>query len=419
MREGVKFHDGTDFNADAVKWNFEKYSEQKRSELLAIESIDLPNDYTIVLNLSEMDNMLLPNLANVTGMIISPASYEQNGAEWAESNPVGTGPFKFVEWKRDERIVFERFDGYWQEGKPYLDRVEFEIITDPMVMKAAFQQGEVDAIIELTETVAKELENVADYRITKTGLPMRLHGLFPDSNNPNSAYADVRVRQAVWHAIDRDALCHAAGLGYWEPLNQAAVKDSWVYNPKVKGYPFDPAKAKQLLAEAGFADGFKTTIYCLNLPPLPDVATIYQSFLKDVGIDAQIEIIDKGRFDVMVAGGGGWEDGLTILWSSVVPNELTVQSRLMSRAVSAARLPSVYFPDEYQDLLDEVIFAPDYKTMQQRTPALMEMMTDKHALVPYMYATNGIAARYDYVHDDGLYETLFSQWTPQDAWVEK
>lgn len=419
LRQGVKFHDGEDFNADVVKWNFEKYMDQERGELLAVESMDVIDDHTIRLNLSEMDNMLLPNLANVTGLMISTKSYEENGEEWAEGNPVGTGPFEFVEWRRDERIVFERFDDYWQEGKPYLDGVEFEIIADPTVMKAAFQTGDLDVIIELTETVASELEAFDDVAISQTGLPMRLHGLFPSSKDPDSPYSEVEVRQAVWHAIDREAVSHAVGLGYWEPLNQAAVKDSWVYSPEVEGYPYDPERAKELLAEAGYPDGFDTTIYCLNLPPLPDVATVYQEFLSEVGIDAEIEIVDKGRFDVMIAGGGGWEDGLTILWSSVVPNELTIQSRLMSREVSDARLPSVYFPEEYHDILDDVIFAPDYDTMQERVPELMKIMTDEFALVPYMYATRGIAARYDYVQDDGLYSTLFSQWMPQDAWMEQ
>jgi ABC-type transport system substrate-binding protein len=415
LRKGVKFHDGTDFNAQAVKWNFEQYMSAKRGELANVKSIEVVDDYTVRLHLSAMDNLLIPNLATAAGMMISPTACKKYGKEWAETHPVGTGPFKLVSWQRGVRQVYEKFDGYWQKGKPYLRRVEWVVIADPMVQMAAFQKGEVEAIIDLDPTVAQSLEARRAYRITKTKIPMQVWGLFPDSVHSDSPLSKLKVRQAIWHAIDAKAICSTIGRGYWTPINQIAVPGSWAYNPKVKGYPYNPAKAKQLLTEAGYPRGFKITIYGLSSSPNPDVMAAVQQYLRQVGIQADVDAMDPGRYDKMVAGGGGWSNGLTLLSSSVVPNELAIAFRLLGSKVHKARLPVVFDPKEFQQLADAAVVAPDEETMKSLVHRMQEVGTDKHAMIIWLYATTGIAAKQPYVQNDGLFEVFYTQWTPADA----
>jgi peptide/nickel transport system substrate-binding protein len=121
LRKGIKFHDGTDFNAEAVKWNLDQCMSAKSSGTEMFKSIDVIDDYTVRIHLSDWDSTLTGNLAQPLGMMISPTAYKKNGQEWCAKNPVGTGPFQFVSWEKDVRTISKKFDGYWQKGKPYLD----------------------------------------------------------------------------------------------------------------------------------------------------------------------------------------------------------------------------------------------------------------------------------------------------------
>ena len=118
LRKGVKFHDGTDFNAEAVKWNWQRFIDSKDEAVAAVKSIDIVDTYTIRANLSTWDNYITYNLCNYAGIMVSPTAWETNGSDWGEKNPVGTGPFQFVSWERDQSVKYKKFDGYWQKGKP-------------------------------------------------------------------------------------------------------------------------------------------------------------------------------------------------------------------------------------------------------------------------------------------------------------
>jgi ABC-type transport system substrate-binding protein len=424
LREGVKFHDGTDFNAEAVKWNIEQYIAGGRPELAKVTSVVVIDNYTVRLNLSENNSLIIPNLSTSAGMIISPTAYQKNGGkEWAEANPIGTGPFKFVSWERDVKQVYERFDDYWQEGKPYLDRIEWIIIADPMVQAAAFRKGDVDVIVDITPKEASTLQTEArgDYKITTTSMPTHLWGLQLDSANPNSPYSDLRVRQAVWHAFDSEAITDAFGYGCWKPLNQKAAPGSWTYNPDVKGYPYNPEKAKQLLSEAGYSDGFKTKIIGLNLPPNPEVMVAVQGYLREVGIEAEVEAMERGRFDELMVGGAHWENALMLVSASVVPDEFGLIHRLYGPqgVVTKRQAGRVLIPDEIQDILEKAATTSDSDSVKKLIHQFQQMATDKYAVQLWIFATTGAAARYARVHDDGLYEVVFTHWTPQDAWIEK
>ncbi len=208
LKKGIKFHDGTDFNAAACKWNIEKFINAKRSELPPVTSIDLVDSQTLRINLVNWDNTAIIGMGYFAGPMISPTAWQKAGAtdqerdDWVTKNPVGTGPFQFVRWQRDVKQVYKKFDGYWQKGKPYLDGIEWNLIKDPVVLEASFRAKEQDILYLLTPIIARGLK-ASGFNITelKTGLGLLMLGIMPNSAMPDSPFANLKARQAI-------KLCH-------------------------------------------------------------------------------------------------------------------------------------------------------------------------------------------------------------------
>ncbi|MBI5029084.1 MAG: ABC transporter substrate-binding protein [Chloroflexi bacterium] len=416
LQKGVKFHDGSDFNAKVAKWNLDGIRQSKRTELAAVGSIDVVDDNTIRLNLSKYDSSILVTLAGPVGLMISQTAFDKNGgAAWAEKNPIGTGPFKLVSWQRDVKQVYTRFDGYWQKGKPYLDGVEWTIIADPLVRLASFKAGESNVTQNIEPKDAKQLEADSKYRIST--LASALYALAPDGSNANSAFAKLPVRQAVDYAIDKQAICETLGYGYWKPLYQAAAPGSWAENPKVMGNKYNPTKAKQLLTDAGYPNGLKTTIYTPNSPQIiVDMLTAVQGYLKAVGIDAKIEAMEQVRYGDVYAG-KGWQDGLAMAPMGLSPNEIGLLNRLF--LPGSVLLPNALRPAAFQQKLIEVGGAADNDTKQKLTWELQKIGTEDNAMMIWLHTSIGITASQTKVHDHGFSKTIGVPWTPAEAWMDK
>ncbi|MFX1537456.1 MAG: ABC transporter substrate-binding protein, partial [Promethearchaeota archaeon] len=220
LRQGITFHDGTAFNAEAVKWNMDLNITQSKRGFGFVTSVDVIDEYTIKINFKQWDNTFLNNLTSFQGTQISPEAYKKNGEEWAIKNPVGTGPFKFVSWQRDANKVFERYDNYWQEGKPYLDKIEFIIIADPTVQIAAFMKKEGNLVTNISLKDAADLKNNKEYAIIQQSIGGHWHGLYPESINPDSPFNNLKVRQATAYAIDRETINDSILRGLGCPTNQ-------------------------------------------------------------------------------------------------------------------------------------------------------------------------------------------------------
>lgn len=416
----VKFHDGTDFNAEACKWNLDQYRVSVRVELKNVASVDIIDDYTVRLSLSKWDNTIINNLGFMAGMMISPTAFEKAGTTdeeriaWCEKNPVTTGPFKFVSWERDVKQVYERFDDYWQEGKPYLDGFEWVFITDPMTAVIAFTVGEVDVLAHIEPKDANDLQASMDLNIAS--LPTVVDGFVFDSANPDSPFADVRVRRAAYHAIDTKAIVDALSYGFYPLTNQCATPGNWAYNPDVVGYPYNPEKAKQLLAEAGYPDGFKTKL--IPLPPTifwRDATTAVQGYLKAMGIDAEVELLEYEAALGMVLG-GGWEG---MLWASITvinPDQVSAMARCLSGR--GILWPTMLHPDDYEEALTKAIEARDFETKKKWTHEAQRLMVDKYCLNYLAWCETRIAVSHPEIRDLGINEIPY-HFTPADAWIER
>jgi len=418
LRKGVKFHDGTDFNAEAVKWNMEKYKDAGRTELQSVKSIDVIDDYTVRLNLSHNDSILLSDLACYhAALMISPTAYEKHGEEWCEKHPVGTGPFKFVSWEEDVAIKYERFDDYWQEGKPYLDGIEWHIIKDPVTLLVSLQAGELNAARVITPKNAADMKALGLLDIVAN--PANIQVILSDGSNPDSPFADVRVRQAMSYAINRQELCDTLGYGYWQPANQISVPGHPAYNPDVVGYPYNPEKTRELLVKAGYPDGFKATFYAANAPAeTVDVVKAVQGYLAKVGIDVDIDMMDMATFGSTIAIGPGWENGIcTWFINTALPHELQPIDVFFGPANFLVK--SAPKPAECQEVIVQAKEAADPETRDVLIRELQKMAIDKYCIVTPLFMRPYIGAKYPKMHDEGPVKFVDIQWSGADAWLSK
>ncbi len=222
LRKGVKFHDGTDFNAQAAKYALDMFrASPKRVTLKAISSVDVVDGYTIRLNLSRFESHILTSLAVAPGMMVSPTAFKTHNKEWIMRNPVGTGPFKLVKHERDVTLVYEKFPEYWQKGKPYLDGIEFKFIDDPYSALMAFKAGEADCIMRLDAKDASGLQATGKYTIDK--VPVSVNGLVSDGGKASSPFSDIRVRRAVEYAVNKESIVKTLFYGFHEASIRALI----------------------------------------------------------------------------------------------------------------------------------------------------------------------------------------------------
>ncbi|MBI5439890.1 MAG: ABC transporter substrate-binding protein [Deltaproteobacteria bacterium] len=414
LRSGVKFHDGTDFNAEAVRWNLERYRTSTNPELKAVSSVEVVNDSTVKLNLSEWSSTLVDTLADYPGMMISPTAFQKAGSDGIKTNPVGTGPFKFASWQRDVGAKYEKFEGYWQKGKPYLDGIEWVVIKDPMSRIAAFRAGEVNATLIVEPKEVNELEKEGKYTFSTGGLSAMAICLVGDSGHANSPFADVRVRRAVSHAIDAKSLVDALTRGFGRVSNQYALVGSWGQNPNVKGYPYDPAKAKKLLAEAGYPNGFKAKLVAPSWGLFTYPVPVFQEALRKVGIEVEIETVDQIRHKTILH--NGWQNALMMQPGSLVSPDVT--NNLVVYASCRSYLKgTMACPDDYNAALGQALAAKDFETKKKWTWEAQKLLVDKYALFNFAYNVPRMNAFHQEVRDTGFGATTDTQWTPEDAWI--
>ncbi|MBN1188295.1 MAG: ABC transporter substrate-binding protein [Dehalococcoidales bacterium] len=409
LRKGVKFHDGSDFNASVAKWNLDMQIENKKAITRYFSSVEIVDDYTVRINLSKYQNSLLGNLASVTGLITSKEAFEKNGQEWCQTHPIGTGPFKFVSYERDASMKWEKFDGYWQTGRPYLDGIEIFYISDSMTQQAALLKGDVQIMYGAGGSQIYRDLQTKGYNLVYR--PADCLSLWPDSINPDSPFAKQEVRQALSYAINRDALVKIAEGGFPTPAFQLPPPFAKAYDSSYAGASYDVEKAKQLLADAGYPDGFKTTL----ASPFTqrDVMVAIQGYLGKVGIMADIDTINFGQY--MEYSQKGWNNMILITPLTHYVNWASgLQMQLSSTAIN---LKSVMRPSGFDDLLEQALATPEEDISKTRQAL---RLIEENAVVIPLYSAGTMWCYSPNVHDIGYAElgnAIFR--TPDKAWLSK
>jgi peptide/nickel transport system substrate-binding protein len=292
LRPGVKFHDGEPFNAEAVKFNIERHINTagsfRKPEIGQISSVDVINDTTVRFNLSEPLVPLLATLTDRSGMMVSPKAAKALGDKFG-TRPVCAGPYRFVERVAQGKIVFERFPDYWDKANIHIDRVEFVPILDSTARLASLRSGDLHMIERASPTDLPEIRG--DSRLKVSGVPELGYQMIPlnVANGPRAkTLSDVRVRQAIDLAIDREVLIQTVFNNEYIPGNQWISPTSMYYNAKLPVRKRDVAKARQLLKEAGQPN----LTFTLIVPPERDrqeAAQIIQAMLAEAGITMNIQ----------------------------------------------------------------------------------------------------------------------------------
>jgi ABC-type transport system substrate-binding protein len=256
--DGVSFHDGTPFTAEAVKFNLDRYKNDPRSnvkaDIASVESVEVTGKSQVTLKLNR-PNAGLPNiLTNRIGLIVSPKSVQDKGGN-TDRTPVGTGPFKFVSWQDNNSVSLVRNETYWRTGLPYLDAIEIKIINELNTAVRAVVAGEADLAINLQapqKAVADRSSNV----VGRAAPSLVLFGAFLNYGRP--PLDDLRVRQALNYAINRDEINKIAAVGLGQVSSAVLPKEHWACDPATQNfYSYDPDKARKLLAEAGHPNGLE------------------------------------------------------------------------------------------------------------------------------------------------------------------
>jgi peptide/nickel transport system substrate-binding protein len=414
LRQGVKFSDGSDFNAQAVLWNLQQQMSPQSTNLGTTtnwKSVEVLDDYTIRVNLKTWQNTAIGTFATSTAFIVSPTAYQKNGADWMNFHMVGTGPFIQTNYQSDVTLAFAKNPNYWQAGKPYLDGLSLLFVSDAMTAEALFKSGGGDVIQSYSDQMTSDLRQ-AGYTI----IPSQVGGtssIWPDSANADSPWSNLMVRQAAEYAIDKVGLSNTFGYGNWTPAYQGNASVSPAYDPNLTPRTYNVAKAKQMLSDAGYPNGFKTSIIVSPFGANHDIAVALQALWKAVGIQADLQFPQVGAFSGMLT--GTWHNGVIFGPAPLGANPLGGWNLTFSPG--SPWFGSMARPDGIYDLMAAALATP------QLDPALVKKIEDllynNETIIPLWFAPTNWAVT-DKVMDSGIgTRDMFAWFEPQNAWLQK
>ncbi len=295
---GVKFQDGTPFDAAAVKWNIDKRldpatNSSQRAQLAAvIKDVRVVDDATIAIDLNKPYPPLLAQFADRAGLMVSPTASKKYGAD-SGSHPVGTGPFELVSWVRGTKITLKRNPDFWQKGKPYLDGVTFNDIPTSVVGVQRMGIGELDYIGQLSPLDTKLAAALPDIKLVPAPVgewfALQWHWNEKPFNNP-------MLREAIAHAINRDRMNQILWEGKGKITDSITPPGLWWSPSKVEHYAYDPDLSRKLLKEGGIAPGTKLSLVAPSDDTLRRFAELVQSDLKAVGLDVQLQPVPQSQY---------------------------------------------------------------------------------------------------------------------------
>ncbi|KAA0018125.1 ABC transporter substrate-binding protein [Salinicola corii] len=328
LRHGVKFHNGREMTAADVKYSLERtvnpktqspgagffssivgFDEASSGATTTLSGISTPDDYTVEITLSAPDATFLHVMALNFASVVPKEAVEKWGPDFGK-HPVGTGAFKLKDWALGQHLTFVKNDDYYRQGIPYLDQIDFQIGQDPNVALLRLQRGEVDIAGDgIPPAQFLQFKNDPDFQKLMV-VGDQLHTGYVTLNVTMPPLDNLKVRQAINMAINKDRIVRVIN-GRATPANQPLPPAMPGYDKDYQGYPYDPEKAKALLEEAGFGDGFDTELYVMNTDPQPRIAQAIQQDLSEIGIRAQIKSLAQAN----VIAAGGEEDQAPMIWS--------------------------------------------------------------------------------------------------------
>lgn len=397
IRDGIKFHNGQQLTAKDVVYSYSKLAGLKSGKPLSanfgnVKKIEAPDDRTVVIKLKENEAGFI---TAVTASVI-PANYENSN-----KLPIGTGPFKFVEYKKGQSLVVEKNKDYYVKGVPYLDKVEFRILPDQEAAFLALQSGEIDIYPRIATDKAEQLTSGYKTISNEQNLVQLLA-----FNNKVKPFNNIKVRQAINYAVNKDEIIKGVALGKGTKLgsNLSPVLSKYYNNELEDLYPTNIEKAKKLLAEAGYPNGFKFTITVPSVYPFHvDTAQVIVNQLEKIGVKAKIESVEWGVWLERVYNGRDFETTIIGLDGKLDPYEI------LSRYISTSDSNFLNFKDPKLDKvlskakveIDENKRISDIKEAQKiiADDAAAVFIMDPHTNVTFKEKIKGYKTYPIYVQD--------------------
>lgn len=397
LRSGVAFHDGTPFDAEAVKFNFDRMLDEQHPYhdtgpfplaffFSSVEEVKVVDELTVEFRLSEPYAPFLSNLAYPTGLIVSPAAVKNHGKDFGR-NPSGTGGYRFEQWEANSRVVISRNADYW-DGAPALEAVVYRPITDANTRIAEMLSGGLDVMVEVPPDSLQQFRGDESFQVHEQAGP---HVWFLILNAKDGPFADRKVRQAANYAIDKQALVENILQGTAEvAAGPTPPAFAWAYNESLEPYPYDPERARQLLREAGY-DGQELTFYVTEggsgmLDPVA-MGTAIQADLEAVGMPTRIETYEWNTFLGKVNPGlEGKADMAEMAWMTNDPDTLPFLTLRSEAFPDKGGFNSGYYANEEVDTLLEEARAAT--SQERRAELYKEMQEIVREDAPWVFVAN-------------------------------
>jgi len=296
LRQGIRFHNGDPITAEDVKFSFERYrgaaAKTLKDRVAAVEVVD-PRRVRVRLKQPWPDFITFYTTATGAGWIVPKKYLEKVGDEGFKKAPIGAGPYRFVSFTPGVEVVMEAFDGYWRK-RPNVRRIVFKVIPDESTRLAALKRGEVDVVYSIRGALAEELRRTPGLQLKATVLQGTFWLYFPEQWDAKSPWHNPKVREAASIAFDRNAINQAETLGF-SRITNSIVPDIFEFFWKPPAAVYDPAKAKRLLAEAGYPNGFDAGDYTCDVA-YANIAEAVQNYLQAVGIRTRLRPLERAAF---------------------------------------------------------------------------------------------------------------------------
>lgn len=389
LRDGIMFSDGSPCDAEAVAWNLDFYKENgvlTSSFFKFYEYAEVKDEKTVVCHFTEWDSLFDYSLCR-TVLIASKKAFDENGQEWLCENPIGTGPFVQAEFNADTSWYLDRNENYWQ-GEVYLDGLDLITYQQELVAATSLNVGDIDALLTENYSLVEQMKGYDSITSKASDLPSYYYTLCFNMKE-GDPFANELVRKAVSYAIDVDAIIDTLCFGYAIKTNQWAPETSPFYNKGVAGQEYNVEKAKELLAEAGYADGFDTMITCGSATLAVNVCQIIVEQLAKIGINVELRSIEGAAFVNYI---GGWEQGMFL-------------HQMGAEAGAASQYASTFYqyegfglgvnafviPDEMHAVTTSITSAKSEEERNAKTQEVAKMVVDDYCMMKVIFGSQAVA----------------------------
>ncbi len=414
LKKNVKYHDGSIFTAENVKFEGDIVLGQGGSIATVWDRWEIIDDNTVKLYLKKYQNNFWGGFMGISMCFPSVAAYKAHGGAdggeaWCKEHPIGTGPFTFEYFEKDVTMKLKAFKDYWQTGKPYIDELHFITVVENLTAQSTMQAGEGDVWALQQGKTLYDMKNagfdiVYDYGGTDF--------LLFDTVNEDSVTSDVKIREAIEYALDKQAMADALGYGFLIPNNQWSPPYNPSFNADLPSRNYDPEMAKKLLADAGHPEG--VTLHIITIGSEPEILSV-QQYLEAVGFKVELESVDNAKFwNYCMAG-----------WKGILNVGYAIGSDNFAAALKGYFGPtavidvSCKIPDSILAKVDAALLEQDPVKTKAMNDEIIKDLYDYVWMVPFYSNAMGFVLRTD-IKDSGIEDfSDWSQWSPENVWIDR